>query len=69
MIRYAAYLIRNAAGSSPGSVAGHAGLVKREEMSIMSAPRKINPTEIKLPGRPRCEETRGAILRAAYELL
>jgi AcrR family transcriptional regulator len=38
-------------------------------MSIMSAPRKINPTEIKLPGRPRCEETRGAILRAAYELL
>ena len=35
----------------------------------MSAPREINPTEIKLPGRPRCEETRGAILRAAYELL
>jgi AcrR family transcriptional regulator len=26
-------------------------------------------TEAKLPGRPRCEETRSAILRAAYELL
>jgi AcrR family transcriptional regulator len=25
--------------------------------------------EAKLPGRPRCQETRGAILRAAYELL
>ncbi len=26
-------------------------------------------TEAKLPGRPRCEETRSAILRAAHELL
>jgi AcrR family transcriptional regulator len=25
--------------------------------------------EARLPGRPRCQETRGAILRAAYELL
>ena len=26
-------------------------------------------SETKLPGRPRCEETRSAILRAAHELL
>jgi AcrR family transcriptional regulator len=43
-------------------------------MSIMSAPMEIKLPEIKLPeikspGRPRCEETRGAILRAAHELL
>lgn len=25
--------------------------------------------EVKLPGRPRCQETRGAILQAAYDLL
>ena len=35
----------------------------------MSAPTEIKLPEIKLPGRPRCEETRGAILRAAHELL